>query len=180
MCPIEVVSSQQSESQSLPLKEKIVSLNAILQLLASINLDTYIAEFGYSEIKVIGVPSAALEGQCQALENVFFYISTVQKLVQLYIHAYQFTVDDKTIPLNNLNALNGQTMVQTSPAHASDKFGPFREINVQVWLEPGKELQAFDHVKYFLNQHYDGIRLVLGAGNHCFLTAADVLHGLFY
>ena len=178
---IERVAAKQSEWRSLPISDKIILLKNMLRRMSNISLDQFITDFGYQELKTIGLPSTTMEGLSQAHENVFLFVNIVQQALKLYLSAYETSIDKKKkYKLAVSTSISGQTTIQTCPVITSDKIGPMKDVIAHVWLEPGKEAESFQ-VDYFLKDSKEtGCRIVLGAGNHTFLATIDVLNGLFH
>lgn len=84
------------------------------------------------------------------------------------------------------------TILQTFPLDSSDKISPFAACKVDLWLQPDTPFQPLALEEFFVDNHTtdsikkdghdggkNGCMVVLGAGNHCFLSTIDCLHGLF-
>ena len=149
---LERVAAKQSEWRSLPISDKIVFLKNMLRRMSTISLDQFITNFGYQELKTIGVPSTTMEGISQAHENVFLYVNIVQQALKLYLSAYEISVHkENKYKLVVSTSISGQTTIQTCPVIASDKFGPMKDVIAHVWLEPSAEVETFQ-VDYFLKK----------------------------
>ena len=123
---IERVAAKQSEWRSLPISDKIILLENMLRRMSNISLDQFITDFGYQELKTIGLPSTTMEGLSQAHENVFLFVNIVQQALKLYLSAYETSIDTKKkkYKLAVSTSISGQKTIQTCPVIASDNQNP--------------------------------------------------------
>jgi acyl-CoA reductase-like NAD-dependent aldehyde dehydrogenase len=194
--PIQAVASHQVEWRNLPVSEKIVILQELKSIWNKLTMNAMASWFGQADAQAMGHASTVLEGQFEAAQAAFFYVLVVKGTVTKLLDAYQYHHDQSLSassakrpfhPLQQTEAPKSvndrQTIVPTSPLFWSDRlFGPFIFASVEVWLKSGAPLQPLA-VNHFLQGSEDtskeGCMVVLAAGNHCFLSTIDCLHGLF-
>jgi hypothetical protein len=194
--PIQAVASQQVEWRNLPVSKKIVILQELKSIWNELTMNDMMSWFGQADAQAMGHAPATLEGQFEAAQAAFFYVLAVKGTVSKLLDAYQYQHNQSLSPSSAkcpfhpllqaeaLKSLNdNKTIVPTSPLFWSDRlFGPFIFASVEVWLKSGAAFQPLS-VNQFLQDSVDtnkeGCMVVLAAGNHCFLSTIDCLHGLF-
>jgi aldehyde dehydrogenase (NAD(P)+) len=183
---IERVASQQAEWKALSVCSKMELLQEIKSNLSAMNMDDIVQLLGIPEATMMGfAPNSTDEGHMEACQAGFMYALVVGGVVGKLLAAYQcaagVTPKHKQPKLESVQNSSGRVTVQTIPVLAEDKYGLMAKSSAEVWLTPGADFvegDAFD-LDSFQNDA-TGCRVVLAAGNHCFLSAVDCLHGLFY
>jgi hypothetical protein len=194
---VQAVASHQEEWRTLPIVEKIGILQEMSAIWNAMTMEQLVEYMGCADAQVMGFAPTTLEGQFEAAQSAFFYVVAVRLTVTKLLETYQYHHDQSKQPnsirpyhpLLDRSALpqtspNGkQIIVPTSPLFWSDRlFGPFTLASVEVWLNSGAPFQPLA-VNHFLQDsedtYKDGCMVVLAAGNHCFLSSIDCLHGLF-
>jgi hypothetical protein len=184
---IERVASKQAEWKALSVQSKMELLQEIKNNLSALNMDDMVQLLGIPEATMMGfAPTSTEEGHTEACLAGFMYALVVGGAVGKLLAAYQcaagITPKHKWPQLESVVNSSGRLTVKTIPVLPEDKYGLMAKSSAEVWLTPGATEfvngDAFD-LAAFENDE-TGCRVVLAAGNHCFLSAVDCLHGLFY
>jgi hypothetical protein len=198
MDPVERIASKQVEWKSLDISSKIPLLEQVLEILRGMDVDQFVELLGNTDAEMMGYrPHDTIEGQYEAVHTAFLYAVNAKWYVSKMLDAYRtaaatgkkapprWIVKTTTTTTTTTDHDQSRTIVQTLPILPEDKFGPMAKCKGEVWLQPGAEFRSFQ-VPEFLNnkeindnQKGDGCMVVLAAGNHCFLSLIDCLHGLF-
>ena len=182
---IRQLAEKQSEWCSLSIPSKAIILQEILDTINALDIDTAIELLGNPDAAMMGFDTDQEEGQFEATSTSFVYLLFVQGTVQKLLKAYQQAAsssDGKPVvppPETKTNQF-GRVTVQTLPLEPKDKFGPAANVKSTLWLKEGVIRAESYQVESTLQKNgADGVMVVLGAGNQCFLSAVDCLHGLF-
>lgn len=180
--PVEAVASKQAEWRSLSSLEKIALLKEILKTMSALTMDDLVEIYGIPQATMVGFSQETVEGRAGATLSAFIYAACVGGAIRKYLLAYEIHAGIKPHPtFPATSTVSGYTVLQTLPVLGMDKIGPFSKCKAEVWLNKvDGEVKTFDLDTFLASAPLNKAMVVLGAGNHCFLSAIDSLHGLFH
>ncbi|KNC78171.1 hypothetical protein SARC_09389 [Sphaeroforma arctica JP610] len=175
------VASKQSDWRALAVDKKIELMSHMLQRMCALQFEDYIEMFGAKEASMMGISRETSEGELVATSNTFLQIVIVKSTLERLLEAYQLQIGTLPKPeLQQTTSLNGQTVLQTIPVLSADKYGMLGSSRGEVWLKQTiSDVKTFDLKNLEDDATKTGAMVVLGAGNFCFLSVVDALHGLF-
>lgn len=186
--PVQALADKQSEWMDLSLEDKASLLQRLLDRVTGTSMETYIDLLGNPDAAMMGYdPETTDEGKCEASTIAFLYVAVVHGAIQKLLQAYTSSSPPRPVHQQE-NSSEGQQsnaiIIQTFPLAFEDKMGPYGKAQSHVWLQqgstPAHNNVTADAVSETLQANgKTGAMVVLGAGNHCFLSINDVLHGLF-
>lgn len=174
---IGALASKQGEWAAVGYEKKLGYLEQIVENFTSLNFDDLVGTHGVTEAAMMGYPAETVEGKSEATSCAFLYVvitkTTLDRLVDLYkIHLGKMK---KPVIQTTVSPITGQTIFHTCPVISADKYGQLAKCKGEVWLKADSAPEIFDmeHLRE------DGLKVILGAGNHTFLSAVDSLFSLF-
>jgi len=189
---LERVSEKRSEWTTLPVKEKLALLEEILHIFTQDLKYEDWKNHGKKTALMMGFDVDTIEGNCEAEQQTVSSILLIKNYIDCVILAYKIragiTSPPKLLTKGNFKtrkAKNGQIVVQTFPSLPGDSMSVLSQYKGEVWMNLSKiqnesQVVAFDFKNAWDEAAGDGgLMIVLGTGNHVFLTYIDILHGLF-
>lgn len=182
---LEKVARKQEEWKGLPAERKLEFLLGIHACMKKIQLDGWIANSRCVTQQLFQLSLTSPLGEFIVSEETLITINTVTSAVAALEEAYRIRVGEPNPALTELQfrrAVNGQIVAKVFPLRPMESNGLYGQCTGEVWFDPTKvtdedQIHPFDFGK--MEHPTAGALLVLGAGNHDFLTIFDILQGLF-
>lgn len=183
---LQALSSKQSEWKSLPAKRKLEYLESIYGRLMCEEAKRVLRADAKASCKVMGLPEDGTETRAEAafltLLLAFNFAPTLEWLIKSYK-----VLAEETKPMSHVETFtrsNGQIAAKVFPLLPSEYFGPMAKGEGFLFLDPKLVVKETDvrvqqPAEFLLNAPEEGAIVVLGAGNHVFLTMQDCFHSLF-
>lgn len=191
---LEEVSKKRSEWATLPVVEKLAILEEIQAIITNEMKYEDWNNYGKKTAEMMGFDTSnTVEGGYEAGQQSLLMIVTVKKKIDDMIFAYKIRAGLAEPPkkftkgnYETRTAINGQIVMKTFPIFPGDSNGLVGHMHGEVWMDSSKiqdesQVEAFAFDKAWENAVGDegGLMVVLGAGNHGFLTVGDIVQAMY-
>jgi hypothetical protein len=179
---LERVASKQEEWRKLAVSRKLELLDEILACIHKIGIEGWMAN-ARGVAQLFQVPLSTPLGEYIVAEETLLCLNQCFRSVSALQDAYKIRTGQGNPTLTQLEmskTINGQVKAKVFPLRPFELYGPLGQGMGEVWFDANvdmEQIKPFDFES--LENPTHGALLVLGAGNHDFLTVVDVLQGLF-